>query len=420
VFTFSVVHQNPEPGTSHLVISPCYCYADMAMDTKIKLRSGPSRRAQEITPFLVMDILERAKELERRGEKIIHLEIGEPDYSTPEVVKEAAYQAMAAGETQYTHSQGLLELREALSQHYLDKYGVLVEPSQFIVTSGTSPAMILIYGGLLDQGDEVLLPDIHYACYPNVLRLVDAVPRYVPVKAEDGFQLHPEEVAARLSNRSKAVLINSPGNPSGTLLSPEHLGHLAELGPYIISDEIYHGLVYEGKEHSILEFTDRAFVINGFSKLYAMTGWRLGYLIAPPDFVRPLQKLMQNFFISANSFVQRAGIAALTLAGGEVEQMRATYDSRRRFLLAGLTKLGFKIPVPPTGAFYIFVNARHLSEDSYSLAFDILEQAKVGVAPGVDFGPGGEGFLRFSYANSKENLGEALERLGRYLERRKK
>jgi (5-formylfuran-3-yl)methyl phosphate transaminase len=389
------------------------------METKIKLKSGPSRRAQEITPFLVMDILERAKELERRGEKIIHLEIGEPDYSTPQVVKEAAYQAMAAGETQYTHSQGLLELREALSQHYLDKYGVLVEPSQFIVTSGTSPAMILIYGGLLDQGDEVLLPDIHYACYPNVLRLVDAVPRYVPVKADDGFQLHPEEVAARLSNLSKAVLINSPGNPSGTLLSPEHLGHLAELGPYIISDEIYHGLVYEGKEHSILEFTDRAFVINGFSKLYAMTGWRLGYLIAPPDFVRPLQKLMQNFFISANSFVQRAGIAALTLAGGEVEQMRATYDSRRRFLLAGLARLGFKIPVPPTGAFYIFVNARHLSEDSYSLAFDILEQAKVGVAPGVDFGPGGEGFLRFSYANSLENLSEALERLECYLERRK-
>jgi (5-formylfuran-3-yl)methyl phosphate transaminase len=390
------------------------------MDAKTEIKRGPSRRAQEITPFLVMDILERAKELERQGERIIHLEIGEPDYSTPEVVKEAAYRAMAAGETQYTHSQGLLELREALSRHYLEKYGVRVEPSQFIVTSGTSPAMILIYGGLLDQGDEVLLPDIHYACYPNVLRLVDAVPRYVPVREEDGFQLHPEEVAARLSPRSKAVLINSPGNPSGTLLSPEHLERLAKLGPYIISDEIYHGLVYEGKEHSILEYTDLAFVINGFSKLYAMTGWRLGYLIAPPDFVRPLQKLMQNFFISANSFVQHAGIAALTQAGGEIEEMRATYDLRRRFLLTGLAKLGFKIPVPPTGAFYIFVNARHLSNDSYSLAFDILEQAKVGVAPGVDFGPGGEGFLRFSYANSMENLSEALERLARYLERRKK
>ena len=169
---------------------------------------------------------------------------------------------------------------------------------------------------------------------------------------------------------------------------------------------------------AILEFTERAFVINGFSKVYAMTGWRLGYLLAPPDFIRPLQKLMQNFFISANPFVQRAGIAALTQAGGEIEAMRLAYDARRRFLLAGLARLGFRIPVPPTGAFYVFVNARHLSADSYALAFDILEKVKVGVAPGIDFGPGGEGFLRFSYANSLENLAEALRRLEMYLAQR--
>jgi aspartate/methionine/tyrosine aminotransferase len=187
------------------------------------------------------------------------------------------------------------------------------------------------------------------------------------------------------------------------------------LGPYIVSDEIYHGLVYEGKEHTILEFTDRAFVINGFSKLYAMTGWRLGYLIAPEDFIRPLQKLMQNFFISANPFVQRAGIAALTQTGPEIEQMRAAYDARRRFLIAGLQKLGFRLPAPPTGAFYVFVNARHLSPDSYALAFNILEKAGVGVTPGIDFGAEGEGFLRFSYANSLENLAEALRRLEVYL-----
>jgi len=215
------------------------------------------------------------------------------------------------------------------------------------------------------------------------------------------------------------VLVNSPGNPTGTLMSAEGLARLAELGPYVISDEIYHGLVYEGQEHSILEFTDKAFVINGFSKVYAMTGWRLGYLLAPPDFIRPLQKLMQNFFISANPFVQRAGIAALSQAGEEVETMRATYDTRRRFLLEGLARLGFKIPVPPTGAFYVFVNARHLSTDSYALAFDILEKAKVGVAPGIDFGPGGEGFLRFSYANSLENLEEGLRRLEAYLAQRR-
>jgi (5-formylfuran-3-yl)methyl phosphate transaminase len=381
--------------------------------------SAVSRRAREITPFLVMDILERAKELECQGEEVIHLEIGEPDYDTPAVVKDAAYRAMAAGETQYTHSQGLIELREALCQHYWEKYRVRVTPEQFIVTSGTSPAMILIFGALLDPGDEMLLPNLHYACYPNILKLVDATPRYVPVREEDGFQLNPAELGPYLAPRTKAVLVNSPGNPTGTLMSAANMARLAELGPHVISDEIYHGLVYEGKEHSILEFTDRAFVINGFSKVYAMTGWRLGYLLAPPDFIRPLQKLMQNFFISANPFVQRAGIAALTQAGDEIEAMRATYDTRRRFLLAGLAKLGFKIPVPPTGAFYVFVNARHLSTDSYALAFDILEKVKVGVAPGIDFGPAGEGFLRFSYANSLENLQEGLTRLETYLAHRR-
>jgi len=385
------------------------------MGRKKGFKLGPSRRAQEISPFLVMDILERAKELERQGQSIIHLEIGEPDFDTPAVIKDAAYRAMAAGETQYTHSQGLIELREALSQHYLEKYGVWVKPEQFIVTSGTSPAMVLVFAGLLDPGDQVLLTDPHYACYPNFIRLVDAVPRYVPVTEEEGFQFRPEDLRGHLTPRTKAIIINSPANPTGTLLSAERMAALAESGPYIVSDEIYHGLVYAGREHTILEFTDQAFVINGFSKLYAMTGWRLGYLIAPEDFVRPLQKLMQNFFISANPFVQRAGIAALTQTGPEIQKMRATYDARRRFLLAGLKTLGFRIPVPPTGAFYVFVNARHLSEDSYALAFDILEKARVGVTPGIDFGPGGEGFLRFSYANSLENLAEALKRLERYL-----
>jgi len=385
------------------------------MSRKEEISRAVSRRAQEITPFLVMDILERAKELERRGEHIIHLEIGEPDFATPQVVTDAACRALAGGETRYTHSQGLLELREILCRHYLEKYGVSLTPEQFIVTSGTSPAMVLIFAGLLDPGDEVLLTDPHYACYPNMLRLVEAVPRYVRVREEDGFQFRPEEMGPYLTPRTKAMIINSPSNPAGTLLAKEDLATLAELGPCIVSDEIYHGLVYEGKEHTILEFTDRALVINGFSKLYAMTGWRLGYLIAPPEFVRPLQKLMQNFFISANPFVQRAGIAALTQAGPEVEQMRATYDARRRFLLAGLEKLGFHIPVPPTGAFYVLVNARHLSADSYALAFDILEKAKVGITPGIDFGAGGEGFLRLSYANSLENLAEALRRLENYL-----
>ncbi len=379
-----------------------------------------SRRAREITPFLVMDILERAQELERQGAHIIHLEVGQPDADTPQVVKEAAYEAMQRGETHYTHSMGLIELREAISAHYRQAYGVDVGPDRIIVTSGTSPAMLLIFAALLDPGEEVVLTNPHYSCYPNFVRLADAVPTYVPVREDTGFQVEPAEMARAFTGRTKAVLINSPANPTGTVLSPDRLREIASLGPYVISDEIYHGLVYEGREHSILEYTDQAFVINGFSKLYAMTGWRLGYLIAPPEFIRPLQKLMQNFFISANAFVQRAGIAALTQAGPDVARMQASYGERRRFVLAGLKKLGFTIPVEPTGAFYVFVNARHLGSDSYKLAFDILETAHVGVTPGIDFGEGGEGFLRLSYANSLENLAEGLKRLEGFIQDRKR
>jgi aspartate/methionine/tyrosine aminotransferase len=185
--------------------------------------------------------------------------------------------------------------------------------------------------------------------------------------------------------------------------------------PYIVSDEIYHGLVYEGKEHSILEFTEHAFVVNGFSKLFAMTGLRLGYLIAPKPFIRPMQKLQQNFFISANAMVQQAGITALKEAGEDVAGMKAIYDKRRRFMIARLREIGFGITVEPTGAFYVFANARHISGDSYKLAFDILEKAHVGVAPGIDFGRNGEGYLRFSYANSLENIKEGMNRLEKYL-----
>ena len=196
---------------------------------------------------------------------------------------------------------------------------------------------------------------------------------------------------------------------------------ISELGPAVVSDEIYHGLVYEGRERSILEFTDRAFVLNGFSKLFAMTGFRLGYLIAPPEFIRPIQKMVQNFFISANAMVQKAGIAALTdpAARADTVRMKRIYDERRRFMIRRLRELGFGITVEPTGAFYVFANARHLSNDSYQLAFDILAKARVGVTPGIDFGPNAEGYLRFSYANSLENIAEGMDRLERYLGQRR-
>ena len=374
-----------------------------------------ARRAQEIPPFLVMDVLERAQELERQGADVIHLEVGEPDFDVPDCVREAACAALCTGYTHYTHSLGDAELREAICAHYACTYGVDVSPAQVVVTSGTSPAMLLLFGALLDAGDEVILSDPGYACYPNFVRFVDGVPAYVPVYEEDGFQYRPEIIAERLGPCSKAILINSPSNPTGNLLSLERMRALAQLPPFIVSDEIYHGLVYEGQEHSILEVSERAFVLNGFSKLYAMTGLRLGYVIAPHEFVRPIQKLQQNLFICPNSAVQRAGIAALESAGEDVARMKHTYNQRRRFMIGRLRELGFGLTVEPTGAFYVFCNASHLSTDSLALAFDILEKAHVGVTPGIDFGPQGEGYLRFSYANSLHKIAEGLDRLEDYL-----
>ena len=374
-----------------------------------------ARRAQEITPFLVMEILERAVELEAKGDHIIHLEVGEPDFSTPACIKAAADRAVKEGKTGYTHSLGILPLREAIAEHYHNKYGVQVSPDQILVTAGTSPAMWLVFSAILEAGDQVILADPRYACYANYVRFCGGEPVSVDVFEEDGFQFRPEAVAAKLTPRAKAILINSPANPTGTLLSAERMAALADLGPLVLSDEIYHGLVYEGRERCILEFTDRAVVFNGFSKAYAMTGWRLGYAIVPPELIRVLQKMHQNFFISANAFVQAAGIEALRKAEPEVIRMRAIYDERRRFIIPALRRLGFGIATEPTGAFYVLANAKRFTSDSYAFAFEILEQAKVGVTPGVDFGANGEGYMRFSYANSLENIAEALRRLEAFL-----
>ena len=382
-----------------------------------------SKRTSEMTSFIVMDVLERANELERAGAHIIHLEVGEPDFDTPACVKEAACRALEDGHTHYTHSLGMYELREAICEYYSETYRVSIDPDQVIVTSGSSPAIFLVFSALLEMDDEVIVSDPHYACYPNFIKFVQGRPVFVPVYEEDGFQYRPELIKAKMSDKTRAVFINSPSNPTGNLLSENRMQAIADLvaapdSAHIVSDEIYHGLVYEGQEHSILEYTDRAFVLNGFSKLFAMTGLRLGYVIAPQPFIRPMQKLQQNFFISANSMVQLAGIAALKKAREDVAQMKRVYNERRKFMIARLKELGFGITVEPTGAFYVFANASHLSNDSYKLAFDILENARVGVAPGIDFGPNGEGYLRFSYANSLENIEEGMERLQEYLERR--
>src|SRR5210317_154358 len=323
-----------------------------------------SKRTAEMTSFIVMDVLERANEMEREGVHIIHLEVGEPDFDTPACVKEAACRALEVGHTHYTHSLGLFELREAICEYYLSTYGVSIDPDQVIVTSGSSPAIFLVFSALLEPGEEVIISDPHYACYPNFIKFVQGQPVTIPVFEEDGFQYRPESIKEKITAKTKAIFINSPSNPTGNLLSQSRMKAIAALAdmpnaPYIVSDEIYHGLVYEGKEHSILEFTDHAFAVNGFSKLYAMTGLRLGYVIAPRPFIRPMQKLQQNFFISANSMVQKAGVAALNEAGDDVARMKNIYDERRRYMIKRVKAMGLGITVEPTGAFYIFANAKH-------------------------------------------------------------
>jgi aspartate/methionine/tyrosine aminotransferase len=375
----------------------------------------PAERATDIPPFIVMDVLEKAQELERQGRRIIHMEIGEPDFPTPTCICEAAEKAIRQGHTHYTHSLGLIELREAICGHYLEKYGVTIHPEQVIVTSGTSPALFMIFSALLNAGDEIIISDPHYPCYPNFANFLKANPVCVNVHEDEGFQYRAGDITKAIGERTKAVLVNSPSNPTGTLLAPDRMAAIADLGLYVVSDEIYHGLVYGEKEHSILEFTDRAFVLNGFSKAFAMTGWRLGYVIAPPDFVRPLQKIQQNFFISASSISQWAGVAALTKAAADVEQMRAVYNERRKYVIQRLNDLGFVLKMEPKGAFYILVNAKHLADKSYDLAFDILERVGVGVSPGIDFGQNAEGYLRISYANSLENIKEGMNRIETYL-----
>ena len=376
-----------------------------------------SRKANEIAPFIVMDVLEKAQEFERMGERVIHLEVGEPDFDTPECIKEACFRAIRDGKTHYSHSLGLIELREAIAEDYWEKYRVTVSPDQILVASGTSPAMLLLFAALLEPGDEVILANPYYPCYPNIIQFVDGRPVFVDVMEEEGFQYRPEMIEQKLSPRVKGIMINSPSNPTGNVMERQRMEKIAQLSPFIISDEIYHGLVYGEKAHSILELTERAFVINGFSKLYAMTGWRLGYLIAPKAFIRPMQKIQQNLFISASAFVQWGALTGLKEAAEDIEKMRATYDKRRRFLIPKLKDLGFGIRVEPTGAFYILANAKRYAQDSYRFAFDILKEAKVGVAPGIDFGSNAEGYLRISYANSLDNIEEGMNRLQRYLER---
>lgn len=375
-------------------------------------------QVEQMTSFIVMDVLERANELQRQGISVIHMEVGEPDFDMPECVAEAAKQAIDSHQTHYTHSLGAPQLREAIALFYHQEYGVTVNPDCIVVTCGSSPAILLALMVLCSAETEIIMSNPGYACYRNFTLAAGANPVLVPLLAENGFQYDIEEIKKCITRHTGALFINSPMNPTGTLLSEDFFREVAQLGVPILSDEIYHGLVYEGRAHSILEYTDNAFVLNGFSKRFAMTGLRLGYLIAPEAYMPSLQKLQQNLFICAPSIAQEAGIAALAHADKDVQRMCAIYDERRRYVLTRLPQMGFKIDKEPQGAFYVFADARKFTNNSYKFAFEVLENAHVGITPGVDFGTGGEGYVRFSYANSMENLKEGLDRLECYLKNR--
>jgi (5-formylfuran-3-yl)methyl phosphate transaminase len=384
--------------------------------------SGFARRVRDIEPFLAVEVAERAGTLERAGVDIVHLEYGEPDFDAPPVVREALEKALKDGRARYTHSLGIVELREAIAEHYARAYGVTVSPDQVLVTPGTSPAMLLLFGHLLDPGDEVVLSNPYYACYPNFIRYADGVPVEVDVTEADRFQYRPETIRERLSARAKAIVVNSPANPTGSVLAPDRMSAIADLarerGIAVVSDEIYHGLTEGGRDHTILEFTDQAFVLNGFSKAFAMTGWRLGWVIAPREHVRALQTVYGNFFISTNEFVQWAGVAALREAIDETARFRRIFAERRRVMLDGLREIGLGVGFEPEGAFYVLANARRFARDSVAFAYEILERAHVALTPGAAFGSNAEGYLRFSYASSIERIREGLRRLGAFLSAR--
>ncbi len=379
-----------------------------------------SKRAQGISSFIVMDILDKAKEMEAGGDHVIHLEVGEPDFEAPASAKASVVAELEEGETHYTHSLGKIELRRAIADFYGQKYKVNVNPEQIVITSGTSPGMVMAFAAILDPGDEIIMPNPYYCCYPNFIKMFDGVSRPVDVEDKDGFKYDPEAVKAAIGEKTKAIIVNSPANPTGAVYSGSEMRALAELGPLIISDEIYNGLIYDGEEHTILEYTDQAIVLNGFSKLYAMTGFRLGYMIVPKPLLRAVQKLQQNFFICAGSFIQEAAIRVLAEEGDYVAEMVKTYAERRRFLIARLEEMGFAPLCAPQGAFYALANVKAYTDDSLAFAYEVLEHAKVAMSPGIEFGSNAEGYLRISYANSLENIAEGMNRLESFLDTRRK
>ena len=375
-----------------------------------------SERATRTTPFAAMDVLERAN----RMDDVVHLEVGEPDFDTPAAVTDAAVAALRAGETGYTSSKGKPELRRAIVDYYDRRYGVDVSPERIVVTSGSSPALLLAFSALVDPGDEVVLTDPYYACYPNFVRQTGGRISTVPLSAEEGFRPRVEAFERTVSSETEALLLNSPANPTGAVLDGSTLDELVGIADRrdatVVSDEVYHGLTYEGEDHTILEYTDDAFVVDGFSKRFAMTGWRLGWMVAPEEYVGHVNRIAQNTLICAPNFVQSGGIAALESGDDFLDDVRETYRERRDLLVNEVEDWGLSMEYTPGGAYYLLVDVGDLPGDAFDAADFLLEDAGVAMTPGPDFGTNAEECLRISYANSAERLVEASERVQRALE----
>ena len=397
----------------------------MAPEPVIRL----ARRMAGIEAFQVMDLLARARELEAQGRSIVHIEIGEPDFPTPEPIVAAAQRALGEGRTHYTPALGLPALRQAVAAFYKERYGVKLSAERVVITPGASGALLLALGVLLNPGERVLLADPGYPCNRHFTRFLEGEAVAVPVGPDSAYQLNAELVGRFWDDRTVAAMIASPSNPTGTVIAPSELAAVAAAvegrGGALISDEIYHGLVYPApraedgmRAISALEVSDRAFVINSFSKYFQMTGWRLGWLVVPEGYRRAVEKLAQNLFIAASTPAQYAALAAFepgTIA--ILEQRRAEMQRRRDYLLPALRELGFDIPVTPVGAFYIYADCSRFSSDSQTFSRDLLEQAGVAVTPGADFGAHqADRYLRFAYTTDMAQLEEGIARLRRFLQ----
>lgn len=381
-----------------------------------------SRRAGEIESFRVMKLLARARELEAAGRDIIHMEVGEPDFDTPEPITAAGQAALAAGRTHYTPATGLPALRRAIAEFYHQRYQTRVDPERILVTPGASGALMLACAALLDEGDGVLLADPGYPCNRNFVRAFGGVPQHVEVGAETGYQLSAELVRSHWRDTTRAVVLASPSNPTGTVIGEVALqgviDEIAACGGTLISDEIYHGLTYGDRLQTALALSEDVFVLNSFSKYFGMTGWRLGWIVAPEWAVDALDRMAQNLYIAAPTIAQHAALAAFSDQTLKIlEQRRDAFRARRDFLMPALQDLGLKIRVCPQGAFYLYADVSTFTNDAQQFCETLLEVHGVAATPGLDFGNfRAAEHVRFAYTTDIDRLQLGVERLARALQ----